>query len=450
VPPPDGRPRWRSPHDREIARLAIPAFGALIAEPLYVLTDTAIVGHLGTPELGGLAVASSILLTLYAVFIFLAYGTTAAVSRLVGAGDQRAATAEGVQALWLALGIGVVLTLVGLLFAEPMVELMGAEGAVRANALLYLRISLLGVPALLLTLAGTGYLRGEQDTVTPLVVAAATAVANLVLEVVLIFGFDLGIGASALSTVLVQVCGALAYLWRVGRSARAQEVGLRPHAASLRRLARVGVDLLVRTAALRAALLVTTAVATRMGDVDVAAQQIAFEVWSFLALGLDAVAIAGQALVGRSLGAGEGAGARSAGRRMIEWGVALGVAFGLLTIAVRGPLAGVFTDDAAVESLAAFLLVWVGALQPVNAVAFVLDGVLIGAGDLRFLAQAMVGSLVAYVPLAVAVGTTDAGIGWLWAALGVFMATRAGALLARFAGDRWVVLGATRQNSVPQ
>jgi putative MATE family efflux protein len=444
VPPERPLPRWRSPHDREIARLAIPAFGALIAEPLYVLTDTAIVGHLGTPQLGGLAVASSILLTLYAVFVFLAYGTTAAVSRLVGAGDERAAAAQGIQAMWLALGIGVVVMVAGLVLAEPLVGLLGAEGAVRANALVYLRISLLGVPALLLTLAGTGYLRGEQDTTTPLVVAATTALANLVLESVLIFGFDQGIGASALSTVLVQTGGAVAYVWRVGRSARAQEVGLRPHPASVRRLARVGLDLLVRTAALRAALLVTTAVATRLGTVEVAAHQVAFEVWSFLALGLDAVAIAGQALVGRALGAGDATGARAAGRRMIEWGVALGVVFGVALVAVRVPLAGVFTDDPAVEDLAAFLLVWVGVLQPVNAVAFVLDGVLIGAGDLRFLAAAMVVSTVAYVPLAVAVAVADAGIGWLWAVLGVFMATRGAALLARFAGDRWVVLGATR------
>jgi putative MATE family efflux protein len=433
-----------SPHDREIARLAVPAFGALIAEPLYVLTDTAIVGHIGTPQLGGLAVASSILLTLYAVFIFLAYGTTAAVSRLVGAGHQRAAAAEAVQALWLAALIGVGLVLVGLATAAPMVDLLGAEGAVRANALVYLRISLFGVPALLLTLAGTGYLRGEQDTTTPLVIAAATALGNLVVESILIFGFDQGIGASALSTVLAQCAGALALVLRVGRSARAERVGLLPRADALRRLARVGADLLVRTAALRAAFVVTTAVATRLGTIEVAAHQIAFEVWSFLALGLDAVAIAGQAMVGRSLGAGDAAGARSAGRRMIEWGVALGVLFCLAVIALRVPLAGVFTDDTEVEALAAFLLLCAGLLQPVNAVAFVLDGVLIGAGDMRFLAGAMLASSVTYIPLAVAVAVTGAGIGWLWAVLGVFMVTRAGALLARFAGDRWAVVGAIR------
>jgi putative MATE family efflux protein len=441
--PPTGS-RLRSPYDREIARLAVPAFGALIAEPLYVLTDTAVVGHLGTPQLGGLAVASAVLLTLYAVFIFLAYGTTAAVSRLLGAGDERAAAHQAIQSLWLAVGIGVVTAALGLVLSGPMVDLLGAEGAVRTNALVYLRISLIGVPALLVVLAGTGYLRGRQDTRTPLVVALTTASANLVIELVLIYGFDQGIGASALATVVAQTAGAAVYVRRLGRDARLQGASLTPDPASLRALGRVGRDLLIRTAALRASLVVTTAAATRLGDVEVAAHQIAFEIWSFLALGLDAVAIAGQAITGRALGAGDGVAARAAGRRMIEWGVALGVVFGVALAAARTPLAGLFTDDARVAALAGFLLLWVAVLQPVNALAFVLDGVLIGAGDMRFLAWAMLGAAALFVPAALAVPALDAGIGWLWAALGLLMLTRAASLLARFAGGRWVVLGAVR------
>jgi putative MATE family efflux protein len=441
---PPTRARLRSTYDREIARLALPAFGALIAEPLYVLTDTAIVGHLGTPQLGGLAVASTILLTLYAVFIFLAYGTTAAVSRLLGAGDEREAAHQAVQSLWLAalIGLGVVAT--GLAAAEPLVGLMGAEGAVRENALVYLRISLLGVPAMLVVLAGTGYLRGLQDTRTPLVVAVTTAGVNLVVEVVLIYGLDQGIGASALATVVAQTLAAAVYLSRIGRAVAALGVGLRPHAPSLRRLGAVGRDLLVRTAALRAALVVATAVATRLGTVEVAAHQVAFEIWSFLALGLDAIAIAGQAMVGRALGAGDGGAARAAGRRMIEWGVALGATAAGAVLALRTVLPHLFSGDAAVVGLAAFLLVWVAVLQPVNAVAFVLDGILIGAGDMRFLAWAMAGAAAVFVPAAVTVAALGAGIGWLWAAIALLMAVRAGTLLARFAGDRWIVLGATR------
>jgi putative MATE family efflux protein len=436
--------RLRHPHDREIARLAVPAFGALIAEPAYILTDTAIVGHLGTPQLGGLAVASGILLTLYAVFIFLAYGTTAAVSRLVGAGRDAEAAHQAVQSLWLAGIIGVAVTLLGLAASGALVDLMGAEGAVRHNALVYLRISLLGVPAMLVVLAGAGYLRGIKDTRTPLAVAVGTAVANLVIEVVLVYGFDRGIGASALGTVLAQTAGAAVYLWRLLGSARARGASLAPDPAALRALAAVGRDLLVRTAALRAALIVATAVATRIGTTDVAAHQIAFEIWAFLALGLDAIAIAGQAIVGHALGAGDAEGARTAGRRMLEWGVAAGVAFALVVLAVRPVVPGVFTDDPEVAALAGFLLVWVAVLQPVNAVAYVLDGLLIGAGDMRFLAWAMAGAAAVFLPAALAVLALDLGIGWLWAAIGLLMATRAASLLVRFAGDRWVVLGAVR------
>ncbi|HEY8543424.1 MAG TPA: MATE family efflux transporter [Acidimicrobiales bacterium] len=434
----------RSPHDREIVRLAVPAFGALIAEPLYVLADTAVVGHLGTDELAGLAVATSVLLTLYSVFIFLAYGTTAAVSRLLGAGDEREAAHQAVQSLWLAALIGVALIVVGVVLSGPTVELLGAEGAVRTNALVYLRISLLGLPAMLVVLAGTGYLRGLQDTRTPLVIAIGTGLLNLVLELVLVYGFDRGIGASALSTVVAQGVAAAFYVARCAGAARRLGADLRPHPASLRRLLVVARDLLVRTAALRASLVTTTAVATRIGTVDVAAHQVSFELWSFLAFTLDAVAIAGQAIVGRALGAERGDEARAAGRRMIEWGVALGVVLAVVVLPLRSTLPHLFTDDADVVALAEFLLVWVAVLQPLNAVAFVLDGVLIGAGDQRFLAWAMVIAAVVYLPAAWAVAALGLGIGWLWAALGLLMATRSATLLWRFAGDRWVVLGATR------
>ena len=436
------RPRLRSRHDREIVRLAVPAFGALITEPLYILADTAVVGHLGTNQLGGLAVASSVLLTLYSVFIFLAYGTTAAVSRLLGAGDEREAAHQAVQSLWLAGLIGVVLIGVGFVVADPVVGALGAEGAVRTNALVFLRISLLGIPSMLLVLAGTGYLRGLQDTRTPLVLAVGTATLNLVLELVLIYGFDQGIGASALSTVIAQTVAAAFYVERVARNAHRLGADLAPHPASLRRLLVVARDLLVRTAALRAALIMSTAVATRIGTEDLAAHQVAFELWNFLAFTLDAVAIAGQAIVGRLLGAGDGDDAHAAGVRMIEWGVALGAVLAVVVLVLRPLLPHIFTDDALVVALAQFLLVFVALLQPLAGVTFVLDGLLIGAGDQRFLAWAMAGAAAVFVVAAGVVVQLDLGIGWLWAAIGVFTAARAGALLWRFASNRWIVLGA--------
>lgn len=431
----------RHPHDREILRLTVPALGALAAEPLYVLADTAVVGRLGTPQLGGLAVASTLILTGYTLFVFLAYGTTASVGRLLGAGDQRGAAHQGVQGMWLALGIGVVLAVLGWVFAEPLVGLMGAGDDVRPHALVYLRISMVGIPALTVSLAGTGYLRGLQDTVTPLLVTVATATGNLVLEVVLVFGFDQGIGASALSTVIAQGAGAAAYVAVVARDVRRRDVGVRPDVAAIRRLAVVGRDLFLRTVALRFALTLATAVAARIGTVDLAAHQVAFELWSFLALVLDSVAIAGQAITSRLLGAGDGEGARAAARRMIQWGALAGAALGGLVLLLRSGLPQLFTDDTDVVRLCAFLLLYVGALQPVNAVVFVLDGVLIGAGDMRFLAWAMGAAAVTFVPAALAVLVTGAGIGWLWAAIALLMTSRLLALSWRFAGDRWVVLG---------
>jgi putative MATE family efflux protein len=428
----------RSPHDRAIARLAVPAFGALVAEPLYVLADTAVVGRLGTPQLGGLAVATTVLLTLYSVFIFLAYGTTAAVARRIGAGERASAAGQAVQSLWLALGLSVVVGAVGFALAEPLLRALGAGDEVLRHGLVYLRISLLGLPGMFVTLAGTGWLRGIQDMRTPLVVAVLTAAGNLVLEVVLVFGLGFGIGASALSTVAAQTAGGLVYLDRVLRGARASGAPLRPRAADVRALMRVGRDLLVRTAALRASLVIATAVAARIGVVDLASHQVAFEVWSFLALALDAVAIAGQALIGHHLGAGEPGVARAVGDRMLGWGLAGGVAVGVAVALAREPLARVFTTDPDVIALTALLLLAVAALQPVNGMVFVLDGLLIGAGDQRYLAKAMVAALAVYAPVAVAVGALGWGIGWLWVALGVLMLARLAGLLARWRSGRWI------------
>lgn len=430
--------------DREILRLAVPALGALVAEPLYILADTAVVGHLGTPHLAGLAVASSVLLTAHALCIFLAYGTTASVARLLGAGRSHDAAHEAVQGLWLAAGLGVVLAVAGWAAAPALVGALGADGDVATYAERYLTVSLLGLPALLGVLAGTGYLRGLQDTRTPLVVAVASAALNLVLELVLIYGFDRGIGASAFATVVAQWAAAAVYLRRIGGAALAEGVRLAPDPSTLRRLVRVAGALVVRTSALRGALVLATAVAARIGTADVAAHQVAFELWSTAALALDALAIAGQAMVGRRLGAGDVDGARAAGRRLLQLGVGAGVLAAAVFVATRGVLPELFTDDAEVASLAAFVLWWVAGLQPLNAVVFVLDGLLIGAGDLRFLATAMPFAAAVFAAGATAVLVTDSGLGALWAAIGAFMLARLVPLAVRWQGDRWAVVGATR------
>jgi putative MATE family efflux protein len=436
--------RRRHPDDREILRLALPALGALAAEPLYVLTDTAVVGHLGTPQLGGLAVAGTLLTTGFWVFNFLAYGTTAAVARSIGAGDEQAAARHAVQALWTSLAIGGTLIVAGQLSAPTLVGLMGASAVVRSNALTYFRIALLGAPSILLGLVGVGYLRGLQDTATPLRIALGANVVNLVLEVVLIFGLGFGLAASAWATVAAQSGAGVLFAWFIARHVSAAGVSWRPDLIAQRSLARVGRDLFVRTGSLLAALGVATSVASRLGTAELAAHQIAFQLWSFLALVLDAVAIAAQAMIGRLLGAGLADAARSAARRMIEWGVVTGVGLGLVVAALQPVLVPLFTGDPAVKHLAAQVLWFVAALQPLNAIVFVLDGVLIGAGDLRFLATAALGALALFLPAALAVAAFDLPLPALWGALTLLMVARLGAVTGRFAGDRWAITGPGR------
>jgi putative MATE family efflux protein len=261
--------------------------------------------------------------------------------------------------------------------------------------------------------------------------------------VFLIYGLGFGIGASAASTALAEIGAASVYVWLVHRAVSSHEVGLRPHARTLQGLLIVGRDLFFRTVALRGSLTVATAVAARIGTEDLAAHQIAFEVWSFLALTLDAIAIAGQSIIGLRLGGGDAEGARAAGRRMLEWGVVAGIVLGVAVLVLRPFLPGLFTDDPEVLALAGFLLWFVAVLQPVNGAVFVLDGLLIGASDMRFLAWAMVGAMAVFVPAASAVLILDLGIGWLWVAIGLLMSARLVGTGWRFHSDRWLVLGAS-------
>ena len=435
-------------HRREILRLAVPAFLALIAEPLFLLADSAIVGHLGTAELAGLGVASAALLTAAGVFVFLAYGTTSVVARQLGAGDLRAAITAGVDGLWLAAALGVVTAALVAAFAEPIVALFGASQAVIVQATTYLRISSLGIPAMLGILAVTGVLRGLQDTRTPLIASVAGFSANIVLNVLLVYGFGWGIAGSAWGTVLAQTGMAAGLVAVLLRRASAREASLHPHPGRILAAARSGVPLLIRTLALRAALVVTTWAAASLGDVPLAAHQVALTVWSFLAFALDALAIAAQAIVGRSLGAGDQLGVRVAMRTMTRWGVWGGAGIGLVLIALHRVLPPLFTGDEPVRTALAAALVVVGLGQAVAGYVFVLDGVLIGAGDGRWLAWGQVVSLLGYLPLVLALrarGPSDSpaqDIVLLWLGFTAWMGLRAAVLGWRARQDAWMVTGA--------
>ncbi|MGW5467426.1 MATE family efflux transporter [Streptomyces chartreusis] len=434
----------RRQHDREIVALAVPAFGALVAEPLFVMADTAIVGHLGTAQLAGLGVASALLMTAVSVFVFLAYATTAAVARRVGSGDLQAAIRQGMDGIWLAILLGVAVIAVVLPTAPFLVELFGASDTAAPYATTYLRISALGIPAMLVVLAATGVLRGLQDTRTPLYVAVAGFVANAVLNVGLVYGADLGIAGSAWGTVIAQFGMAAIYLVVVVRGAHKHGASLRPDAAGIRASAQAGVPLLVRTLSLRAILMIATAVAARLGDADIAAHQIILSLWSLLAFALDAIAIAGQAIIGRYLGAGDAEGARAACRRMVEWGIAAGVVLGLLVVISRPLFLPLFTSDSVVKDAALPALLVVALSQPICGVVFVLDGVLMGAGEGPYLAWAMVLTLAVFTPVALLVPVLGGGLTAIWAAMTLMMAVRMLTLWLRARSGRWIVTGATR------
>jgi putative MATE family efflux protein len=429
----------RSRYDREILRLALPALGALAAEPLYVLVDTAIVGHLGTPQLASLAIAATVLSTAFTVFNFLTYGTTAQVARLHGAGREDEAARLGAQAQWLSLIIGLGLVVLIAALARPLAVLMGAEGEVLEGAVLYMRIAALGAPAFMLAGAGQGYLRGMGDLATPLRILIAAHVLNVVLELLFVYGFDWGLAGSAWGTVIAQAGMGLAF-FAVQRRAGWE----RPAPARMRALMRIGYEIAVRTTALLGAFLVASAVLARVGAPSLGAHQIAFQLFVFLALVLDALAIAAQVMVGRMLGAGDAAGARAAAGRMVAWSAALGAVFGVVLLALGDAIPHLFTSDEAVVERAREIWWLFAALMPLNGAVFALDGILIGAGDTRFLMWGMLAASAVYIPVALLALDQGWGIFGVWCGLAGLIVVRLATCGGRFLGRRWALTGATR------
>ena len=430
--------------DREILRLAGPTLAALVAEPLFLLVDTALVGHLGDTPLAGLGIASSILQTAVGLLVFLAYATTPAVARLLGAGDRRGALRAGVDGVWLALGVGVLLLALGLWLGDEAVSLFGAGTDVAAAASVYLGISLWGLPAMLIVLAATGLLRGLQNTRTPLVIVTAGFGVNAALNAIFIYGLGWGVAGSAAGTVAAQWAMALAFVVIVVRRARAAGAQLRPGVAGVTGVAASGGWLLLRTASLRAAMLATVFAGSLLGASGLATLQVALALFSLLAFVLDSLAIAGQAMIGHGFGAADTTRVALITRRLIRFGVLAGVAIGGIVAALSPLLGRVFSSEQPVlDALPPVLLVMAIGV-PLSGFVFVLDGVLIGAGDSRYLALSGLVNLAVYLPLvwwAVSIGTVFA----LWTAFALgYIGIRAITLGLRARGTRWIELAAAR------
>jgi putative MATE family efflux protein len=389
------------------------------------------------------AIAAVLLSGAFTLFNFLTYGTTAQVARFHGAGQELEAGQLAAQALWLSAGIGVALTALLAAMAVPLVDAMGGEGRVGELAVMYLRIGSLGLPFALIALAGQGYLRGVSDLRRPLVIVVVANAANVVLNVVFIYGLDWGLAGSAWATVVAQAGMGAAFIHAL---VSAPADSRRPALSRMAPLARIGSEIFVRTAALYGSFLVASAVLARVGKDSLAAHQIAFQLFVFLALVLDSIAIAGQVIVGRTLGAGDADAAHSAARRMIEWAVAAGAVFGLVMLALIDLIPRAFTSDPAVIDRAKEIWPLFALMQPANGAVFALDGILIGAGDTRFLMFGMLAAaLGVFVPVALLSLALDLGIVGVWAGLVGLIAARLAPCAWRFSSRRWALVGAPRR-----
>ncbi|WP_338599098.1 MATE family efflux transporter [Saccharopolyspora sp. SCSIO 74807] len=424
---------------RRVLGLAVPALGVLAAEPLYVLVDTAVVGHLGAVPLAGLALGGTLFTLVSSQLTFLSYGTTARTARLHGADRRADAVQEGMQATWLGISVGVLLLMLAQLFAVPVAELLAGPGPVADAAARWLRVALLGAPLVLITMAGNGWMRGVQDTRRPLYYVLAGNGVSALLCPLLVYPLGWGLEGSAVANLVGQSIAAALFL----RALFAERTGLRPNPATMRAQLGMGRDLVLRTLAFQACFLSATSVAARTGAGAAAAHQVVWQLWSFLALVLDSLAIAAQSLVGAALGGGSASRAKGIARQVSWYGLGFGVLLGTLFAVLAPVIPGLFTTDQAVLAEVPHAWWFFVLQQPVAGVVFALDGVFLGAGDARYLRTAtLISAAAGYLPLI----WLSLGFGWglagIWTGLSLFMLLRLGTLLLRMRSGRWAVVGA--------
>ncbi|MEV0702329.1 MATE family efflux transporter [Saccharopolyspora sp. NPDC050389] len=426
---------------RRVLALAVPALGVLAAEPLYVLVDTAVVGHLGAVPLAGLALGGTLFTLVSSQLTFLSYGTTARTARLHGAGRRKDAVAEGVQATWLGVSVGVVLMLLAQLLAVPVAELMAGPGPIADAAAIWMRIALCGAPMVLITMAGNGWMRGVQDTARPLRYVLVGNGVSAVLCPLFVYPLGWGLEGSAVANLIGQTIAAALFV----RALVVERVPLKPDLAKMRAQLGLGRDLVLRTLAFQACFLSATSVAARTGAEAAAAHQVVWQLWTFLALVLDSLAIAAQSLVGAALGAGSAPRAKGIARQITWYGLLFGIVLGLVFAALSGPLPTLFTTDGAVLSEIPHAWWFFVLLQPVAGVVFALDGVFLGAGDAAYLRTAtLLSAAIGYLPLIWLSMAFGWGLAGIWTGLSLFMFLRLITLLLRARSGRWAVVGATR------
>lgn len=422
-----------------LLRLAGSAFVVLAAEPSFVLVDTAVVGHLGAVPLAGLGIGGTLMSLVAMIGAFLDYGTTGRAARWFGAGDRVAAVDEGVAATVLALLLGIAGAGLGEAFAAPLLHLLsGHNHDVYRAGLHWFRVAVLGLPGVLVVLAGNGWMRGVQDTRRPVRIVVAANAASAAASPILVYALGMGLTGSALANLLAQTAGGVLFILALRREARPW----RPVWSTVRQQLVVGRDLLIREIGFQAAFLCAAGVATRMGTAQVAAHQIGFQLWMLIALLLDSFAIAAQSLVGAALGAGDAGTARRTAARVARYGLYAGVATGVVLAAGWDVIPAAFTSSEAVRNQAHLLWPLLAGMQPAAGILFALDGVLLGAGDVGFMRTlTLVSALGVFVPLTLSALHWRWGIAGVWGGLAGFILARLIGMSLRAASGRWVIVG---------
>lgn len=404
------------------------------------------VGRLGTNPLAGLSLASTVLTTIVGICIFLSYATTAATARFVGAGKPDKGLRQGLDGMWLGVGLGAILGALLAAFAPTILGWFGPEPSVLDQAVMYARASAIGLPGMLLVLAANGTLRGFADTRTPLIASTTGALLNIPLNATLIYGVEMGVAGAGLGTAIAQTLMGTYLTVVVNKLARTHEVSLRPSGAGVLKSLKDAVPLIIRTLSLRGAILLQISAATSLGTLALAANQIVMTMWNFAAYGLDALATAAQILVGQGLGSHNRERVRMVLRRNLVYGLRVGIVLGVVLAGLSFVIPNIMTIDDDVAWLATQALWVASAALPIASVAYMLDGVLIGAGDTKKLAGYMIGALVAFIPVALffmgpGADWGTAGMVLLWVGYAVlFMAVRAGTMLGRVRSDDWMGL----------
>ena len=425
--------------NRQILALAVPALGSLAADPVLSLVDTAFVGRLGAVPLAALGIDAAIFGFAFAVFNFLAYATTPLVAQARGRGRIIESGRVVQRALVLAGLVGIASTVVLAVGATFLVRLMQAGPEVIDPAVSYLRIRAFAVPAVLVILAANGAYRGFQDTKTPLYVTIAVNGLNIVLDPLFMFGFDLGLEGAAWATLAAQWIGAGVFVWLLLAKGRSEAWPVeRVQIHELRAFLGIGSILIVRTALLVLSLSLATAVAARSGTFDVAAHQVVSQLWFLLAMIVDALAIAAQALVADLAGREDALGARSLSNRLLGWGVVVGVLllFGLLASGTL--LSSAFTDDPEVQEAIRSVIPIAAGMQPLAAVVFVLDGVFLAVLAIKKLVASTAAGFVAAASVLGATVVYDWGLTGVWWAITAMIVARL-VVLAGFyrSGETW-------------